>query len=138
MKMRKLTVNIEWCDKNYCASCNDDSLNGIVVATSKTLGGIKKEIADAIAFHIEGCLNDGDVLPVWIVNHEYELSFDYKFSVIMRMTMEYIPLSVLSRETGINQKQLSHYANGTQTPREPMRERIMTAVHYIGSQLQVL
>lgn len=136
--MKKLTVTIEWCDKNYCASCDDVSLNGIVVATSRTLSGIKDEISDAIAFHIEGCTADGDILADWLVNHDYELHYDYKFSVIMRMTMEYIPLSVLSRETGINQKQLSHYANGIKTPREPMRERIMTAVHNIGSRLQVL
>jgi len=136
--MEKLVVNIEWAEKNYCASCNDKSLNGIVVATNKTLNGIKEEIADAIAFHIEGCLADGDILPGWLVNHDYELEFDYQFSVIMRMTMEYVPLSVLSRETGINQKQLSHYANGIKNPREPMRKRIMTAVHNIGSRLQVL
>lgn len=136
--MNELNVKIEWCDKNYCASCNDESLNGIVVATSKTLNGIKAEIANAIVFHIEGCISDGDTLPDWITNHNYELVFDYQFSVIMRMTMEYIPLSVLSRETGINQKQLNHYANGIKTPRKPMRERIMTAVHNIGSQLQVL
>lgn len=136
--MKKLNVKIEWCEKNYCASCNDESLNGIVVATNKTLNGIKSKIADAISFHIEGCLADGDVMADWLVNHDYELVFDYQFSVILRMTMEYIPLSVLSRETGINQKQLSHYANGIQIPREPMRERIMAAVHNIGSQLQVL
>jgi len=75
--MRKLTVDIEKCSNNYCARCTDESLNGIVVVTNKSLELIKSDISDAIKFHVEGCVKDGDALPEWLVRNDYTIVFKY-------------------------------------------------------------
>jgi hypothetical protein len=43
--------------------------------------------------------------------------------------------SVLERLTGINQKQLQHYATGHRKPRPNQREKIQAALNQLGSEL---
>ena len=43
--------------------------------------------------------------------------------------------SGLERLTGINQKQLWHYANGVSKPRPAQRRKIEDALHRLGSEL---
>ena len=43
--------------------------------------------------------------------------------------------AALSRVTGINQRLLSHYANGLRNPRPAQRQRIVDGVHEIGREL---
>ena len=47
----------------------------------------------------------------------------------------YASLAALSRATGINQRLLSHYANGLRHPRPGQRQRIVDGVHSIGREL---
>jgi len=37
--------------------------------------------------------------------------------------------------TGINQKQLHHYASGLKKPRQEQRKKIETALHKLGEEL---
>lgn len=41
----------------------------------------------------------------------------------------------LERLTGINQKQLHHYASGMRKPREQQRKKIVDALHQLGQEL---
>ena len=43
--------------------------------------------------------------------------------------------SGLEKLTGINQKQLWHYANGISKPRQAQRQKIESALHRLGSEL---
>lgn len=47
----------------------------------------------------------------------------------------YFTLSALSYASGINQHQLSHYANGLKRPRPQQRQRIVEGMHKIGREL---
>ena len=73
--METLKVIIHWCETNYGASVEDARIGGAVVATHKTFDGICEAIRSALDFHIESCINDGDDLPDWLVNGNYELDF---------------------------------------------------------------
>ena len=44
-------------------------------------------------------------------------------------------MAAISRATGINQRQLSHYATGLKTPRPKQRQRIVEGLHKIGREL---
>lgn len=73
--METLQVIIHWSEANYGATINDDRIGGAVVATHKTYDGVREAIRSALEFHIESCINDGDDLPEWLVNRNYELDF---------------------------------------------------------------
>ncbi len=73
--MKKIKVSISWSGNNYCAHSQGNNLNGIVASTHKTLEGVKNEFQSALQFHIEGCLEDGDKLPEWVVSGNYQLEY---------------------------------------------------------------
>lgn len=131
--MVTITVNISWCNKNYCATV-DEQVPGAVVVTDKTLEGIKQAVAEALAFHVEGMLADGDAVPAWLINGEYKFDWVLEISAILRNCEKYTSIAAISRATGINQQQLSHYANGLKKPRREQRERIVKGLHKIGDE----
>ena len=70
--MAKIKVKVDWCDKNFGAVTEEDVLCGMVVATSKSYEGLMDELAAAVREHIEGLVQDGEVLTDWLVRRDYE------------------------------------------------------------------
>jgi hypothetical protein len=96
-------------------------------------------IWQSLEFHIEGMVADGDDVPQWLVEGDYE--FEYRFldaTSLLRAYGPYLSLAAISRASGINQHQLSHYANGIKRPRAQQRERIVEGIHKIGKELLAL
>lgn len=58
--MKKFAVVIEKGPRNYSAYVPD--LPGCI-STGRTLAEIEKNIREAIGFHIEGMIEDGDPIP---------------------------------------------------------------------------
>jgi predicted RNase H-like HicB family nuclease len=58
--MKKFAVVIEKGPRNYSAYVPD--LPGCI-STGRTLAEIEKNIREAIGFHIEGLIEDGDPIP---------------------------------------------------------------------------
>lgn len=133
--MKKVIVSVGWCDKNFGATFGEE-VPGAVVFTAKTFDELQKEAAETLRFHIDGMLEDGDDVPQWLVDGEYE--FEYRFedmASLIQSLVPYISLAAISRATGINQYQLSHYANGIKNPRPEQRKRIINGIHNIGERL---
>ena len=133
--MEKIRIIIDWCDRNFGASVEDERIGGAVVATHKTYEGILKAVAEAMRFHVETAVEDGDELPAWLVDGDYELCFEYSTAAIIRRSEAFTTLSAISRASGINPQQLSHYANGVKRPRAEQRERILQGIHALGQEL---
>lgn len=133
--MEKIRIIIDWCDRNFGASVEDERIGGAVVATHKTYEGILKAVAEALRFHVETAVEDGDELPAWLVDGDYELCFEYSTAAIIRRSEAFTTLSAISRASGINPQQLSHYANGVKRPRAEQRERILQGIHALGQEL---
>ena len=130
-----IKVYVEWTDKNFCASLSDN-VPGSIVITAKNIIELKREVAETLKFHIEGMLADGDEVPQWLVEGNYEFDFDYlSAAALIKACEPYVSLAALSRATGINQRQLSHYANGIRHPRPEQRKRIVEGMHKIGREL---
>ncbi len=129
--MEVIKVNIEWCEKNYAATVNEQ-VPGVVLVTDKTLEGVKKAVTNAVAFHIEGMLADGDEVPEWLKNGDYRFEWILGISALLHSCVKYTSIAAISRASGINQRQLSHYANGIKIPRKQQRERIIDGIHKIG------
>ena len=113
-----------------------DNVPGSVVVTAHDINELKKEISDTLRFHIGGMLQDGDFVPQWLVTGDY--TFDYNYvdvASLLHACEPYAKMAALSRVTGINQRLLSHYANGLRNPRPAQRQRIVDGVHEIGREL---
>jgi predicted RNase H-like HicB family nuclease len=122
--MRKdINIVISWSGDNYCAGTGE--IEGVVVATSKTIDGVKKEFEDAFEFHIEA----EDSIE------NYTLNYQLQTSALLRKLDGFVTRAALSRVTGINEQQLSHYITGHRNPRQKQREKIIEGIHKIGYEL---
>jgi predicted RNase H-like HicB family nuclease len=134
--MEKIKVLIGWSENNYSACTDDyDRLGGIVVATGKTFDDIKNEFQSALKFHVQGCIEDGDALPEWLKSGNYELEYQMSVSALLHHLEGIVTHSAIARATGINQKQIGHYASGYRKPRPAQRKRIVNGIHNISREL---
>ncbi|WP_372472635.1 hypothetical protein AB4865_07380 [Capnocytophaga sp. ARDL2] len=130
--MKKIIVIVGWENGNYSASCE---VGGVVVDVNNDLEALKKSFADLLRFHIEGCVEDGDDIPAYLVNGDYELEFELLISAVLHKYDKILTRSALSRVTGINEKQLGHYMSGHRKPRPEKKEQILNGIRAIGREL---
>lgn len=133
--MEKIHVKVDWCEKNYGAVTECEALGGVVAVTAKTYDGLLEELKSAIIEHVEGCVQDGDELPEWLVSGDYALDIELGTSALLRKCEQFTSLAAISRASGISQQQLSHYANGLRSPRPEQRRRIVEGIHRIGQKM---
>lgn len=132
--MEQIKVFIEWCDHNFGATFGDN-VPGAVVLTAKTYDVLMKEIPETLQFHVEGMVADGDEVPEWLRNGEYEFDYELDTAALIRSCEQYASLAAISHASGVNERLLSHYANGIKKPRPQQRERIVEGLHEIGRKL---
>lgn len=131
--MEKIKVEVSWSNKNYCGGWGHPSI-GVVMATGKTFENLKKDFRDALDFHIESMITDGEDVPDWLRNKDYEIVYDLQVSALLRRAEHFTTMAALSRVTGINQRLLSNYASDLKKPRQAQREKIIAGIHEIGKQ----
>lgn len=132
--MERIIVNVSWCEKNFGASLSEN-VPGAVVITAKTYDELVDEVLSTLEFHIKGMVADGDDIPDWLRNGDYELEYHLDAAALLQMCSPYASIAAISRVSGINQHQLSHYANGLKKPRSAQRKRIVEGLHKIGREL---
>ena len=137
MKKNKIHVEVSWTEDNFCCVWNGDDA-GTVLVTAKNFQKLKEDFEESLRLHIEGCVSDGDCVPEYLVKGEYEVEYSLDPAALLRNAETYTTMAAISRASGINQKQLSHYANGTKHPRALQVERIKTGLHKIATQLAAL
>lgn len=130
--MEKIKVNIGWSGNNYCAAIE---FMGVVVATNKSLDKLLLEITSAFKFHLEGCAADGDPVPAELLAGNYEFEYHYEVSALIHKLDGIISRAAIARATGINQRQIGHYASGLHNPRPEQRKRIIDGIHNIAQEL---
>jgi len=132
--MERIQVYLSWVDTNFCGSYSDNVPGGVVF-TAKTFEEAMREAQETLDFHLQGYVEEGEA-PQWYLDHDYELEFNYLDAVtLLHAYTPDLTLSAISRASGINQTQLSHYANGVKTPRPAQRQRIIDGIHAIGRRL---
>lgn len=132
--MVHIIVNVDWCNKNFAASLGDN-VPGSIVVTDKTYEGLKKAVKEALEFHIEGMLADGDNIPEWLEKGEYTFDYVLTTTALLRSVEKLTTIAAISRVTGINEQQLSHYANGVKKPRLLQRKKIEEGLKEIGNEI---
>jgi len=66
---------------------------------------------------------------------EYEFEFEYDIASFLSYYSKIISFTGLEELTGINKKQLSHYATGIKKPRPNSAKKIEAAIHKLGADL---
>jgi len=129
--MEKVLVKISYTGNNYCAHA--PILPGCV-STGSTLEEMKKNIKEAIEFHVQSSLEDNDPIPD-VFKGEYELEFKLSTEALLNAYSSVFTKAALSRITGINERQLWHYAAGVRHPRPAQSQRIMHGLRALGREL---
>jgi len=132
---KKIKVEISWSENCFSASLGD-IVQDTFVFTANNFDELQIEIIDGFDSHIKRMVADGNKVPWWLVKKGYE--FEYKFldaTSLLKAYNTYISLAVISRITGINQNQLSQYANGLKKARPNQVKRIAEAIQKIGKDL---
>lgn len=132
--MKKVTVLFGRTENNYAAYI--EGLDGFV-CTADTFAELKKEVQEGINFHLEGLREDNDPIPSEF-NGEYELEYKWEVKSLMWYYNHVITRSALSKLTGINERQLGHYATGKSKPRPEQVKKIEAAFHQLGKELQAV
>lgn len=123
--MEKVTVEIVYSGNNFGAHV--PVLPGCV-ATGSTFNEVKKNIKEAIEFHVEGSLEDNDPIPD-VFTKEYDIVYKLSPEALLNAYSNIFTKAALSRITGINERQLWHYAAGVRKPRPAQMRRIEEGIH---------
>lgn len=129
--MKALTVIIERTENNYSAYLAE--VDG-VIATGHSVDEIKANIVNAITVLLEDCREYGEEIPEELKG-DYSLTFKMDVKSFLDFYTGIFTKAGLERITGINQKQLWHYASGGRAPRPEQIIKIETALHKLGEEL---
>ena len=136
--MQKIRVDVDWCEKNFAATLGGN-VPGCVLVTAKTYAKLQKEVKDALEFHVQGMLEDGDSVPQWLADGDYEFKWCMVNTAALLQSLEGMTtIAAIARTTGINERLLSHYANGIKRPSAKQHQKILDGIHQIGKALAKL
>lgn len=97
-----------------------------------TVAETKQSIEDAIRLLKQ--YNTPENIPP-ALKGDYELVYKYDMQSLLNYYKGIFSNAALERITGINQKQLQHYATGLKKPRPVQTKKIETALHKLGREL---
>lgn len=129
--MHTLNATIECLENGYSAYI--ENLDG-VVATGSTVDEIKKNLISALDDYVETC-KELNLKPPAELTGNYQIDFSMDVKSLLALYDGIFTKSGLERLTGINQKQLWHYANGLSKPRRAQVLKIENALHRLGNEL---
>ena len=126
--MKTLTVTIVKGNDQYGAWV--ENVAGIYAA-----GNTVKEVKDDLLKAIDLYKKHNSTIPKALQGN-YELSWQYDTASFLEYYSKIFSKAGLERITGINQKQLGHYASGLKKPRKPQIEKIDRAIHCLANDLK--
>ncbi len=121
-----LKVIIEKNDDGFWAhSTNVNNVNGF----GETVEECKADVFDSIelAKTLEGKNK--------FTYEDYDVEFNFDIESLLENYKGIISNVAFEKLTGINQKQIHHYASGIKKPREAQRKKIEEGLHQLGREL---
>ena len=108
--MDKVVIETARTENGYSGA--SELLPGWIVATTGDFDNFKKEVVDSIRFYVDCAKKDGDEYPA-VFDGEYELVYKFDVQSLLLYYQGIFSFSALQTITGINQKQLAHYAEAS-------------------------
>ena len=127
--MKKVEGIVEHAGKNLSAY--------IEGAPIITVGNDMRELEDNMKEAIELYLED-NANPCELLSGEFELKFKIDAATFINYYSGIFTKAALSRITGINERQLWHYAAGVHKPRKKQLEKIQNGIQSLTKELSAI
>lgn len=129
--MQIIEAIVEYSAKNLRAY-----IEGVPVAVSgKDLAEVEQKMGEAVVLYIESCRQQGMEYDARF-NEDYDLQFRIDAATFINYYSNIFTKAALSRITGINERQLWHYAAGMHKPRKRQLEKIQNGICALTQELQ--
>jgi hypothetical protein len=126
--MKKIRIVIERSKDFYGAYA--ENVNKIT-GGGETIEEVKQSVLECIEI-IKSF--DARNIPA-ALKGEYEIVWKFDVGSFLKYYKGIFSQTGIARLTGINEKQLNHYASGLKKPRPAQAKRIEAALHQLGSEL---
>lgn len=133
--MKRLTMQASRTENGYCCVC--ELIPGWVVAYTGDMSGFKAYVQESIDFWLEGRKEDGDEYPA-IFDGEYEIVYNFDVPTLLDYYRGIFSFAALQAITGINQKQLAHYASGVSKPRPKQEIKIKDGLRRLAKDIEMV
>ena len=134
--MKTVEVIVEHAGKNLSAYIEDAP----VITVGNDMREIEdnmREIEDNMREAIELYLEDNSN-PCEVLSGEFELKFKIDAATFINYYSNIFTKAALSRITGINERQLWHYAAGVHKPRRQQLEKIQKGIQALSKELSAI
>lgn len=120
----------------YSAENLSVHIPGIPVTVSgKDLAEVEDKMGAAVALYVESCRQQGVEYDARLTE-DYDLQFRIDAATFINYYSNIFTKAALSRITGINERQLWHYAAGMHKPRKKQLEKIQNGICALTQELQ--
>ena len=133
--MKKITITTARTERGYSGSC--ELLTGWIVACSGSFNEFQKEVVESIQFYIDCAKEDHESYPS-VFDEPYELEYKFDVQSLLLFYQGIFSFSALENITGINQKQLAHYAAGRSKPRKQQSEKIAKGLRNLAQEMMCI
>lgn len=110
-----------------------EDIEGIYGA-GDTVAEAKKNLLEGLALYVKH--NRG--VPKWMKTKSYKVIYKFDAESVLNYYRGIFTYAAMERITGINQKQIQHYASGTKRPRPAQLKKMEIAFHELGKELIAL
>lgn len=131
--MQKLVINTSKTPEGFSASC--DLIPGWVVAYTGDFDGFEDYVRESIDFYVSCAQADGEPVPDILTAPDLELSYKFDIQSLLEHYQNIFSFAALQYITGVNQRQLWHYAAGRSKPRPKQAQKIVNALNRLGKEL---
>ncbi|WP_302562665.1 antitoxin HicB [Phocaeicola coprocola] len=98
---------------------------------------IEKNMKEAIELYLDSC-KEMNIAPVEVLQGEFTLKFKIDAATFINYYSSIFTKAALSRITGINERQLWHYAAGVHKPRKQQLEKIQRGINALTEELSAI
>ena len=131
--MRTVAVIVEDAGPNLSAYIE----GAPVITVGNDVKEIEKNMKDAVELYLESC-QEMNIAPVEVLQGEFTLKFKIDAATFINYYSSIFTKAALSRITGINERQLWHYAAGVHKPRKQQLEKIQKGINALTEELAAI
>ena len=108
-----------------------------VITVGNDVKEIEKNMKEAVELYLDSC-NEMNIAPVEVFQGEFTLKFKIDAATFINYYSSIFTKAALSRITGINERQLWHYAAGVHKPRKQQLEKIQKGINALTEELAAI
>lgn len=131
--MRIVEVIVEHAGNNLSAYIE----GAPVITVGNDVKEIEKNMKEAVELYLESC-KEMNIAPVEVLQGEFTLKFKIDAATFINYYSSIFTKAALSRITGINERQLWHYAAGVHKPRKQQLEKIQKGINALTEELSAI